>query len=81
MTIEMTCAATSRALKECVDVALSAEEREALEQHLVGCPECAAVLQSRHNPSIPARRRSDADRTPERVRLRDNIDSALDLGL
>jgi anti-sigma factor RsiW len=81
MTIEMTCAQTSKTLKDCVDTSLSTEERDALEQHLVDCPECAAVLQSRQNPSIPARRRADADRIPERARLRDNIDSALDLGL
>jgi hypothetical protein len=71
----------STTLKDCVETSLSADQREALEQHLVYCPQCAAILQSRQNPSIPARRRADADRTPERARLRDNIDSALDLGL
>lgn len=81
MTIEMTCSETSKTLKECVETSLSAEDREALEQHLVCCPHCAAVLQSRQNPSVPARRRADADRSPERARLRHNIDSALDLGL
>jgi anti-sigma factor RsiW len=77
----MTCAQTSTTLKACVDTSLSDEQREALEQHLAGCPECASILQSRQNPSVPTRRRSDTDRAPERIRLRENIDSALDLGL
>jgi anti-sigma factor RsiW len=81
MTIEMTCTETSRTLRECVEASLSAAEREALERHLVCCPQCAATLQSRQNPSIPTRRRADGDRAPEQVRLRDNIDRALDSGL
>lgn len=77
----MTCPQTSAALKACVDTSVSADQRAAMEEHLGSCPQCAALLQTRQNPSVPARRRSDADRFPERVRLRDDIDTALDLGL
>lgn len=81
MPTEITCTETSATLRSCVETSLSEKDREALEQHLVCCPHCADALQARQNPSVPARRQTDADRTPERTRLRDNIDSALDLGL